>query len=537
MKIAMQLARSSAQQSDAILALQRAAVEVFGIEVPVNSSISECVDWEQFTETIECDEFEEKGENEEMEEGKEEEEDEKEKEDEEDEQDEEDEEYIQQLYEMEEVVNAPSLLIPQSLLSDPLLDTIKHLGEIILKRTKAMPSRDTLLFYPITTRSVERMFSSWKRMMNKNAETKAGTMQAISLLSCFTTTDLAAILSQSPWTRTLSILVLEQCNIRLTSLQLKKMTAADLEALVRTTADSFQQSSSSSFTSPLHSFDSSSHSQLSLHLPSDGGCDGGDGHDGSDNSSESENDEIHEVVRVIDHQVREGITYYETEWKGYDTTTWEPQKCFLVGLVTTEYWKKLFLNEKMNTTGGTREGEGEGERKRITETRRQKDKISREETNRKSGRGKGKKENEETEKRQRDQEEKVIERRIVQNRERGRESQRGRGRKRGSDKEEEKKEERVEEERESQTDQEMSIIEIGSDEEDGKIYVVDAIVSHEFENDKTLYLTKWQGYTEPTWQEEDCFSDDAILAEYWMKAVEKRKQLESKVDMRKFVFS
>jgi hypothetical protein len=59
-------------------------------------------------------------------------------------------------------------------------------------------------FFPLTTRSVERIFSSWKRMMDRNADTKPSTMQALLLLSQFDFHTQMNMLMYSPLTPTIT---------------------------------------------------------------------------------------------------------------------------------------------------------------------------------------------------------------------------------------------------------------------------------------------------------------------------------------------
>jgi hypothetical protein len=73
------------------------------------------------------------------------------------------------------------------------------LPHIITKRLSSIP-KGTLSNHPLTTRSVERMFSYWKRLMGRNVETKTHTMQAILLLSCFTFENILKILKEYPTT-------------------------------------------------------------------------------------------------------------------------------------------------------------------------------------------------------------------------------------------------------------------------------------------------------------------------------------------------
>jgi hypothetical protein len=92
--------------------------------------------------------------------------------------------------------------VPLSLRSPHLLNKVKELGNIIRKRiSKREETHSSEILgdyiYPATTRSVERMFSGWKRLMVRNANTRASTMQALSLLSCFEYDEIMLILQDS----------------------------------------------------------------------------------------------------------------------------------------------------------------------------------------------------------------------------------------------------------------------------------------------------------------------------------------------------
>jgi hypothetical protein len=59
-------------------------------------------------------------------------------------------------------------------------------------------------FFPLTSRSVERVFSSWKRLMNRNAGTKPCTMHALVLLAPFELAYTINMLQHSPLTDTIT---------------------------------------------------------------------------------------------------------------------------------------------------------------------------------------------------------------------------------------------------------------------------------------------------------------------------------------------
>jgi hypothetical protein len=80
---------------------------------------------------------------------------------------------------------------------------ISPLSKVISNRisTTAVSSES---FFPLTSRSVERVFSSWKRMMDRNAGTKPCTMHALVLLSPFDFATTIKILQESPLTDTIT---------------------------------------------------------------------------------------------------------------------------------------------------------------------------------------------------------------------------------------------------------------------------------------------------------------------------------------------
>jgi hypothetical protein len=80
---------------------------------------------------------------------------------------------------------------------------IAPLSSILQKRIAQTPVSSES-FFPLTSRSVERLFSSWKRMMDRNADTKPSTMQALLLLSQFDFRTTMNILKQSPLTQTIT---------------------------------------------------------------------------------------------------------------------------------------------------------------------------------------------------------------------------------------------------------------------------------------------------------------------------------------------
>ncbi len=92
--------------------------------------------------------------------------------------------------------------VPESFLHPDLLDKVKEIFTIVKKRCASHPtcSQSSDYVYPLTTRSVERIFSNWKRLLNRNANTRASTMRALSLLCCFEYAEIVAILKDFPST-------------------------------------------------------------------------------------------------------------------------------------------------------------------------------------------------------------------------------------------------------------------------------------------------------------------------------------------------
>jgi len=81
-----------------------------------------------------------------------------------------------------------------------LLDKVSKLGEVVAKRSLDTSTPSQHYVYPGTSRSVERMFSQWKRLLDRNANTRASTMRALCLLSCFDYDEILSILGKHPTT-------------------------------------------------------------------------------------------------------------------------------------------------------------------------------------------------------------------------------------------------------------------------------------------------------------------------------------------------
>jgi hypothetical protein len=278
------------------------------------------------------------------------------------------------------------------------LAVISPLSECIANRI-ASDKSNTEVFYPLTTRSVERMFSYWKRMMNNNADTKVSTMQAILLLADFDLQSLEHILHESPLTLSITLF------LKGMSQTTKKMLDERIyEKRLAKTVEEKQKHQLTSALKAIHTKHSISEVAKGCQLwtmkhsveffnairydltkdqkkmnavqlqdlvlrcagfpkltsvPSDSLC--VITMDKQKRGAEVKKGNVHTIVEVLDHKIKtqkgkKNLFQYQVRWSGFDELDWVGEKDF-VGFGLCEYWKG-----KVDEIEGIKEGKV----KRIT---------------------------------------------------------------------------------------------------------------------------------------------------------------------------
>jgi len=100
-------------------------------------------------------------------------------------------------------------LVPASFLHPDLLKEVQQIFTIVETRCNSYNtcSERPDYEYPLTTCDVKRIFSKWKRLLDRNANTRASTMRGLVLLSCFEHDELVSILKDFPSTEASDALV------------------------------------------------------------------------------------------------------------------------------------------------------------------------------------------------------------------------------------------------------------------------------------------------------------------------------------------
>jgi hypothetical protein len=284
---------------------------------------------------------------------------------------------------------------------------ISPLSGIFKKRIAKTPVSSES-FFPLTSRSVERVFSSWKRLMNRNAGAKPCTMHALILLAPFDFATTINILQQSPLTETITnyldriksqnpekelnsksyLKLLDRRNKLHKNHQLiniftnlrkqypsisepasKRKTMASLWTMTHSKeyfnavglfVPDLQKMSANDMrdrvlhhlghspltSNPLAILPPIDQQQAVTHVP-------------------DVDDDTYEIERVLEHRIyrhRNGseIFKYQVKWVGYEKPSkWMPEKDF-VGLTLCDYWK-----EQVNLTRGLKQA---AENKKIKHT-------------------------------------------------------------------------------------------------------------------------------------------------------------------------
>jgi hypothetical protein len=363
----------------------------------------------------------------------------------------------------------------------PLLDIIKK-----RLQTPHIPSENLHPSFPLTSRYVETMFSHWKRMMNRNPDTKVNTMQALLLLSQFTYDQILYILNNTdPNSKEVTTFLnnlksTERSSKALDKKAFDKLTAKTEkikehqkhEALVNILRTTYKISKplttkhSSLWTkehsvefygkvgrkmkggitnktaSELFAFVLETHHKLNPHLsntllpPSMPPQLTWNGDDDGQDDKEPE----FTVERIVDNRKSNRKQEYLVEWKGSTEKSWEKENIFVGGSAITDYWKAKVEKRK----------------KEIEEKR----------------------------------------------------------------KEEQEGKEEEEQEQEQEEEEEQTVMRKTDDQEDGEgeatfvEFVVKKILKHKESPEGTQYLVEWKGGAQ-TWERGDTLDNDIFLASYW----------------------
>jgi hypothetical protein len=307
-------------------------------------------------------------------------------------------------------VDVEQLQPPQSFLQFDL-ETFKHLQsplpQIIANRM-AKTTNKTLTNHPLTTRSVERMFSYWKRLMGRNVDTTAYLMQAILLLSCFTFTHTLNILKKIPTTPAITKFLqtltstntkvcLDACayyKMKEKTTKIKQQTLLRLHLSSLRTKYSLPPPTSQKFWTKDHSIQYLNASEQSisktniqkltanflLHfILKQTTLSEQDYKELSlpcpplstplpqtsepltithvvEKEVEQKKGKLYEVESVQDHKNKKRKYEYCVKWEGYEGVTWEQEENLSNTFILTEYWKdKAVVVGKMKEVGEKRE--------------------------------------------------------------------------------------------------------------------------------------------------------------------------------------